>query len=103
MRQYMLGRAAHRFKSGATAKNLFYYLVRALTEIIDHITPTDGLQSNEDGAEKQQPSTAQVVSEGILATVAASDTTSAAMGSAFWLVLSEPCYYKRLQAEINKF
>lgn len=62
-----------------------------------------GPQSNEDGAEKESPSRTQVISDGVVATLAASDTTSVVLANTFWNILRYPRYYKRLQAEVDEY
>nr|BAL05149.1 cytochrome P450 [Phanerodontia chrysosporium] len=85
MRGFALGRALERYKRGAVTKDLFYYL------------------SNEDGSEKIPPPPAQVIGDGVLATVAASDTTSTTIANTFWHILRYPHYYKRVQAEVDMY
>ena len=60
-------------------------------------------QSNEDGAEKQSPPKAVVVSDGALALAAGSDTTSTVLTAAFWCMLTRPQVYERLREEVDKF
>ncbi|KAI0772249.1 cytochrome P450 [Irpex lacteus] len=78
-------RAAARFEAGAQMKDLFYYL------------------SNEDGAEKQSPPKEVVVSDGALAVLAGSDTTSNVLSAAFWCMLTRPEVYKKLREEVDKY
>ena len=102
MRSLGINRAKVRFENGSKTKDLFYYLVCPVVypgqrRFLTHI------QSNEDGAEKASPSPAQVISDGVLATIAASDTTSNTLANTFWNILRYPQYYKRLQAEVDKY
>ncbi|KAI0772263.1 cytochrome P450 [Irpex lacteus] len=85
LRNLGIGRAKARYEAGAETKDLFYYL------------------SNEDGAEKQSPPKEVVVSDGTLALVAGSDTTSIVLAAAFWCILTHPETYKRLREEVDKY
>ncbi|PSS01016.1 hypothetical protein PHLCEN_2v4082 [Hermanssonia centrifuga] len=85
MRTLGFARTDQRYKSGSTAKDLFYYL------------------SNEDGSEKVSPPHHMVISDGVLAFVAGSDTTASVLSNIFWCLLRHPDVYKRLQAEVDAF
>ncbi len=44
-----------------------------------------------------------VISDGILALVAGSDTTAAVLSNTFWCLIRQPYAYKRLQAEVDQY
>ncbi len=44
-----------------------------------------------------------VISDGVLAFVAGSDTTASVLSNIFWCLLRHPDVYKRLQAEVDAF
>ncbi|KAL4246842.1 Cytochrome P450 superfamily protein [Abortiporus biennis] len=85
MREMGIGKAALRNKQGSKTKDLFYYL------------------SNDDLPEEKKANPAIVIAEGILATVAGSDTTSNALTVALYFLLKNQDAYRRLQAEVDKF
>ncbi|KAJ6468119.1 high nitrogen upregulated cytochrome P450 monooxygenase 2 [Mycena vitilis] len=78
------GLAIQRMKSGAVGtKDLWYHL------------------ADEAGLEKQTPSLEISAADGLVAVVAGSDTTAAALSSFVWFILSNPAYYMRLQHELD--
>ncbi|KAI8984902.1 high nitrogen upregulated cytochrome P450 monooxygenase 2 [Trametes punicea] len=84
-----IGLAVQRVKNGSLSRDLFYYLPYP--------------QNNEDGAEPTAPPFSETVSNGTLAMIAGSDTTSIALTNLFYFVLSNPDVYTRLRAEIDQF
>jgi len=78
-------RAAIRRLQGSQMKDLFYHLI------------------DESGVERLPPTLAEVVSDGVLAIVAGSDTTATTLSSVFWCLMSHPTAYRRLQAEVDKY
>ncbi|KAJ7722764.1 cytochrome P450 [Mycena olivaceomarginata] len=56
---------------------------------------------DEAGMEKQKPTLAEVVADGVLSIIAGSDTTSIAIGSFVWFILRNPDIYRRVQAEVD--
>ncbi|KAH7927912.1 cytochrome P450 [Leucogyrophana mollusca] len=84
-RSYCQERASLRRSQGSQAKDLFHYLI------------------DESGVERCPPTFAEVASDGVLAIVAGSDTTSTTLSSLFWFLLSNPSAYHRLQAEVDKY
>nr|AAX81444.1 high nitrogen upregulated cytochrome P450 monooxygenase 2 [Phanerodontia chrysosporium] len=85
MRKMAFDRAKQRYDSGSKARDLFYYL------------------SNEDGAEKVTPPRPIVVSDGVLALIAGSDTTAIVTATILYSLLCNPTTYHRLQQEVDKF
>ena len=59
-------------------------------------------QSDEAGLEPTPPPVSNVVADGTLAMIAGADTTATGISSFFYLILSHPKKYKKLQAEIDK-
>lgn len=56
---------------------------------------------DEAGMEKVKPSLAEVGADAVLTIIAGADTTSCAMTSLLWLLLSNQECYERLQKEID--
>ncbi|KAH8101537.1 cytochrome P450 [Cristinia sonorae] len=78
-------RATERIMKGTTRKDLFHYL------------------NNDDGALELSPPLSAVIPEGALVTIAGSDTTSATLSNALYLLLTHPNVYRRVQEEIDRF
>ncbi|EGN99144.1 hypothetical protein SERLA73DRAFT_181973 [Serpula lacrymans var. lacrymans S7.3] len=78
-------RAAIRKSRVSQVKDLFHYLI------------------DEDGIERIPPTMAEVISDGVLAIVAGSDTTATTLSNLFCLMMKNPTVYYRLQAEIDKY
>ncbi|KIK57400.1 hypothetical protein GYMLUDRAFT_46274 [Collybiopsis luxurians FD-317 M1] len=75
--------SANRLKAPAQTKDIWYHLM------------------DEAGLEKVKPSLAEVGADAVLTVVAGSDTSSCALASLFWLLLSHPECYKRVRQEID--
>ncbi|KAF7344408.1 hypothetical protein MSAN_01922000 [Mycena sanguinolenta] len=79
------GLAIQRMKNGAVGtKDLWYHL------------------ADEAGLEKRKPTLEDAAADGIIAIVAASDTTAFALSSVVWFLLSTPEYYRRVQQELDE-
>ncbi|KAJ7074052.1 high nitrogen upregulated cytochrome P450 monooxygenase 2 [Mycena amicta] len=78
--------AMHRMKNGppSGAKDLWYHL------------------ADEAGLEKERPTLESSAADGIVAVVAASDTTASAMSSLVWFLLNHPKAYQRIQEELDR-
>ncbi|KAJ7735296.1 cytochrome P450 [Mycena maculata] len=78
------GLAVQRIKRGAVhTKDLWYHL------------------ADEAGLEKEKPTLESSAADGIVAIIAASDTTASALSSLMWFLLSNPKYYRRVQLELD--
>ncbi|KAJ6570138.1 cytochrome P450 [Mycena vulgaris] len=82
-RAYAINCAIARKSQGSPRKDIFYHLI------------------DEAGLEGEPPSLAQVISDSASAIVAGSETSSTALCNLFWLLLSDPIAYSRLQVEID--
>ncbi|KAJ7039626.1 cytochrome P450 [Mycena alexandri] len=82
-RTYAINCAIERKTHGSPRKDIFHHLI------------------DEAGLESEPPSLAQVISDSSPAIAAGAETTSTALCNFFWLLLSNPITYSRLQAEIN--
>ncbi|RDX50794.1 high nitrogen upregulated cytochrome P450 monooxygenase 2 [Lentinus brumalis] len=83
MQQTTARLAEERFKRGSKTRDLYYYL------------------SNEDLPDKPPPPLRELADDGVLAVVAGSDTASLTMTSVFYLLLTHPEAYTKLQEEID--
>ncbi|GAW00984.1 cytochrome p450 [Lentinula edodes] len=75
--------SANRLRNPSQKKDIWYHLM------------------DEAGLEKVKPSLAEVGADAVLTVIAGADTTSCALAALFWLLLSHPECYKRLQQEID--
>lgn len=101
MREMAFARAEQRYTSGSTSKDLFYYLVSFSPA--PSATYSWLIQSNEDGSDKVDPPRPLVISDGLLALVAGSDTTATVLANIFYCLMCYPDAYKRLVAEVDHF
>ncbi|KAJ7745908.1 cytochrome P450 [Mycena maculata] len=78
------GLAVRRIKQGAVhTKDLWYHL------------------ADEAGLEKEKPTLESSAADGIVAIVAASDTTASTLSSLMWFLMSNPELYQRVQVELD--
>ncbi|KAJ7510436.1 cytochrome P450 [Mycena galericulata] len=82
-RNYAVNCAIERKLHGSPRKDIFYHLI------------------DEAGLEPVPPSLAQVISDSAPSIAAGAETTSTALCNLFWLLLSNPITYSRLQIEID--
>ncbi|KAJ7864746.1 high nitrogen upregulated cytochrome P450 monooxygenase 2 [Mycena olivaceomarginata] len=75
--------AIQRVKNGAGRMDIWYHL------------------ADEAGLEKEKPTLETSAADGIIAVVAASDTTASTLSSLVWFLLSNPEYYRRVQLELD--
>ncbi|KAJ7923026.1 cytochrome P450 [Mycena leptocephala] len=83
LRKFATDNALRRLNSTAITKDLWYHLM------------------DEASLEKQKPALRDVVADAALVVVAGADTAASALASLFYLLLSHPKYYERLQEEID--
>ncbi|KJA26257.1 hypothetical protein HYPSUDRAFT_52570 [Hypholoma sublateritium FD-334 SS-4] len=83
-RAYGRNRALLRKKMGSSHKDIFHHLI------------------DEDGVFSQPPSVAEIASDGSLAIIAGSDTTSSAIANLLYFLMTHPTPCKRLQAEVDE-
>ncbi|KAJ7894467.1 cytochrome P450 [Mycena olivaceomarginata] len=75
--------AIQHVKNGAGRMDIWYHL------------------ADEAGLEKEKPTLETSAADGIIAVVAASDTTASTLSSLVWFLLSHPEYYRRVQQELD--
>ena len=97
-------RIDQRLKEGPTSRDLFYYLVRPIPILcIFPILNRDLLKNNEDGADPQPPPRTQLLSDGVLAIIAGSDTTASVLSNAFYLLMRNPQVMQKIKDEIDRY
>ncbi|RPD53820.1 high nitrogen upregulated cytochrome P450 monooxygenase 2 [Lentinus tigrinus ALCF2SS1-6] len=84
-----------RIERGATRKDLFHYLND------EDISDSGSIEKPPPRA--SEPALRQLTDDGCLVVVAGADTTSSALSSLFYCLLTNPETYKRLQAEVDRF
>lgn len=91
-----------RIESGSAHKDIFYYLVSVTSRCF---IPIDEpyCQSEEDQPSNPPPPLSRLIDDGVLAIVAGADTTSSALTSIFYCLLTHPDACQKLQAEIDQF
>ncbi|THU91373.1 cytochrome P450 [Dendrothele bispora CBS 962.96] len=78
--------ASDRIKRGASTKDLWYHLRYRIVQEIGF----------------EQISLREIVSEGVVAILAGSDTTSSVLACLFWLLLAHSEYYSQVREEVDK-
>jgi hypothetical protein len=71
--------ATNRIRTGSQVRDLWYHLVSRLVPLFVIVRLLSPLQMDEAGMEKQKPTFAEVVADGVLSIIAGSDTTSIAI------------------------
>ena len=93
-----------RMARGSKTCDLYHYLVRlAFFSYPYMVCSSNALQNNEDIPDKEPPPFRHLVDDGILAIVAGTDTTTSAITSLFFLLMTHPDRYAKLQGEIDKY
>ncbi|GLB37110.1 putative cytochrome p450 [Lyophyllum shimeji] len=82
-REFSRQRAMKRYKEGSASRDIFYHLI------------------DEGGLEAARPAIEQVANDASLVIVAGSDTISPTLASLFYLIISNPVTYSRLQGEVD--
>lgn len=94
--------ALARIKRGSDHKDIFHYLVSGTLGCRTSIHEPY-CQSEEDRPNNPQPLLSRLIDDGVLAIVAGADTTSSALTSIFYCLLTHPDACQKLQAEIDQF
>ncbi|THG96803.1 hypothetical protein EW145_g7714, partial [Phellinidium pouzarii] len=85
LRRYTEDAARKRKRNGSNVKDLFHHLI------------------DEEGVGKEPPTEAEVLSDGILAIIAGSDTTAFVLSGLLYNLLLHPEDYRRLQKEVDEY
>ena len=88
---------------GSKTCDLYHYLVHlAFFSCPYMVCSSNALQNNEDIPDKEPPPFWHLVDDGILAIVTSTDTTTSAVTSLFFLPMTHPDRYAKLQREVDK-